>query len=123
MRDNPPSSLQNLTATVIDYSSIAIYILAPNDSSIISRYEITYYGVFYDTSMRNISIVSSAIGSNESFNITQLQAYTTYLVKVEAANNFGRGPSSVIVIQTSQSGTTLVLCYRIKRILVRFYSL
>ena len=114
----PNSRPQNVTTETLSPTTIRVAFTPPiaiNQNGLVSSYNVTYIGQTFDTTTQFVTVnVTNAIYPSTveilSVNLTGLQEYNNYTVRVSAVNQIGASPFSEGIIQiTDIVGMFLVL--------------
>ena len=98
---------QNVTTQALSPVSIRVTFTPPiaiNQNGLISSYNVTYIGQTFDTAIQFVTVnVTNAIYPSTvdtlSVDLTGLQEYNNYTVRVSAVNQIGASPFSDGIIQ------------------------
>ena len=98
----PSSPPQNVTTQALSPTSIEVTFVPTadiNQNGLIIRYNVTYTGQTFDTVTQSVIVnVTNAVypSTLETFsvNLTGLQEYNNYTIRVSAINGIGAGPFS-----------------------------
>ena len=114
----PNSPPQNVTTETLSPTTIRVTFTPPiaiNQNGLVSSYNVTYIGQPFDIPTQFVTVnVTNAIYPSTvetlSVNLTGLQEYNNYTVRVSAVNQIGASPFSDGIIQiTDIVGLFLVL--------------
>ena len=107
----PASHPDNVTAVNISSTAIRVSwdtVPAIDQNGVITRYEVEYnQTTFSEVSMYNTTTVNS---TTLMMDLTGLEEYVEYSIRVRAYTSVGAGPYSNVVMETTQEDCMYYLC-------------